>query len=60
MTLAEKIRTCTDEQLADILVSLGVYNPMAIDAEIRKKMILRLLHTPYANAQHVGVGDEKP
>ena len=60
MTLAEKIRTCTDEQLADILLSLGVYNTMSIDAKTRKEMILRLLHTPYANAQHFGVGNEEP
>ena len=60
MTLAEKIRTCTDEQLADLLLSLGVYNTMSVDAKTRKEMLLCLLHTPYANAQYFGVTDEKP
>ena len=61
MTLAEKIRTCTDDQLADLLLSLGVYNTMPADTKTRKKMLLYLLHTPYATAQYFGIiTDEKP
>lgn len=57
MTLAEKIRTSTDDQLADILLSMGVFGVFGCPRSLAKKALLNDLQSPYVNFLYF-LGDE--
>jgi len=45
MNYAERIRTATDEDLADILMAFGAFGH--VDMSVRRAQILRILHTKW-------------
>ena len=45
MNYAERIRTATDEDLADLLMAFGAFGH--VDMAVRRAQILRILHTQW-------------
>ena len=58
MTYAERMRTCTDDELADLLMQLGLFSRDA--TSVRRELIVELLHTQYDPIPGYNIGYEGP